>query len=100
MDVRIRPIYITLAAMAAALMIISLGYLILCGDGGWRELDAMKQELADIKEGNQRIENENIRIYRKIDRLKNDPEYMENTARQELKLIGEDEIVFTIKQSE
>jgi len=28
------------------------------------------------------------------------PEYIENTARQELKLIGEDEIVFTIKQSE
>jgi cell division protein FtsB len=100
MDVRIRPMHITLAAMTVALMMISLGYLILYGDGGWRELDAMKQELADIENENQRIENENIRIYRKIDRLKNDSEYMENTARQELKLIGEDEIVFTIRQPE
>jgi cell division protein FtsB len=98
--VQIRPVHITLAAIAVVLMIASLGYLILNGDGGWRELDAKQQELADIKEENRKIENENIRIYRKIDRLKNDPEYMENTARQELKLIGEDEIVFTIKQSE
>jgi cell division protein FtsB len=98
--VQIRPFHITLAAIAAAIIIGSLGYLIVYGDGGWRELDAKQRELADIKDENQQIENENIRIYRKIDRLKNDPEYMENTARQELKLIGEDEIVFTIKQSE
>ncbi|RJP43660.1 MAG: septum formation initiator family protein [Desulfobacteraceae bacterium] len=97
---QIRPLHITLAAIAAAIIIGSLGYLIVYGDGGWRELDAKQRELADIKDENQQIENENIRIYRKIDRLKNDPEYIENTARQELKLIGEDEIVFTIKQSE
>lgn len=97
---QIRQFHITLAAITAAIIIGCLGYLIVNGDGGWRELDAKKRELVDIKDKNQQIENENIGIYRKIDRLKNDPEYMENTARQELKLIGEDEIVFTIKQSE
>lgn len=97
---QIRPLHLTLAGIGAVLMIGLLGYLILYGDGGWRELDAMKQELTDIKEENRQIENDNIRIYRKIDRLKNDPEYLENTARQELKLIRENEIVFTVKPSE
>ncbi len=94
----IRRIHITLAAVAGILAILFLGYMILYGDGGWHKLNAMKRELADIETENQRIENENIRIYRKIERLKNDPEYVENTARQELKLIGEDEIVFTTKR--
>lgn len=97
---QIRPVHITLAFIVAVLMIIGIGYLTIYGDGGWRELNAMKRELADIKTENQRIEHENVRIYRKVDRLKNDPEYMENAARQELNLIKEDEIVFTIKQPE
>lgn len=99
-DVQIRPLHITLAFIVAVLMIAGIGYLTIYGDGGWRELNALKRELTDIKDENRRIEHENVRIYRKVDRLKNDPEYMENTARQELKLIGEDEIVFTRKQPE
>ncbi len=97
---QIRPVHITFAFVAAVLMIIGIGYLTIYGDGGWRELNAMKRELADIKTESRRIEHENVRIYRKVDRLKNDPEYMENAARQELKLVGENEIVFTIKQPE
>jgi cell division protein FtsB len=97
---RIRRIHIILAAVTGVLAISFLGYMILYGDGGWYKLNAMKQELTDIETQNQRIENENIRIYRKIDRLKNDPEYVKNAAKQELKLIGEGEIVFTTKHSD
>ncbi len=36
---------------------------------------------------------ENLSISIEIDRLKHDPEYIENVARKELGMIGEDEVI-------
>ena len=35
-------------------------------------------------------------MHRKIKRLKEDPDFVENIARQELKMIAKDEIVFIV----
>ena len=51
-----------------------------------------QEEQAWINE-NQKIEAENLKLYRKIERLKHDPEYIENVARQELGMAGKDEII-------
>ncbi|MBC2763550.1 MAG: septum formation initiator family protein [ANME-2 cluster archaeon] len=70
------------------------------GDNGFRDLNAMKQELNALKAKNENLQQKNIEMHRKIKRLKEDPEFIENIARQELKMIGKDEIVFKFKEKE
>ena len=55
-----------------------------------------QEELAWINE-NKKIEAENLKLYHKIERLKHDPEYIENVARQELGMTGKDEIIIKFK---
>jgi len=47
---------------------------------------------------NTELQRQNIELSRKVKRLKEDPEYIENIARQELKMIGKDEVVFKFQQ--
>ena len=51
----------------------------------------MSQKNAELKQ-------ENISLYREIGRLKNDPKYVENVARQELGVIGKDEVIIKVKK--
>ena len=37
-------------------------------------------------------------LYREIDRVKNDLKYIENVARQELGMVGKDEVIFRMEQ--
>jgi len=53
----------------------------------------LKQEEQSWINQNKKIEAENLKLYRKIERLKHDPEYIENVARQELGMAGKDEII-------
>ncbi len=41
----------------------------------------------------ERLNQKNLSISIEIDRLKHDPEYIENVARKELGMIGEDEVI-------
>ena len=52
-----------------------------------------------LKAENARLEKENIALYRTINRLKDDPTYIEHIARKELLMIGNDEIVFKFQQT-
>lgn len=89
-----RPSHITIGFIfAGAILIASMGFIIF-GDNGLRHLNAMKQELNALKAENNTLQQENIDLHRRIERLKKDPEFMENIARQELKMIRKDEIVF------
>jgi cell division protein FtsB len=74
--------------------------LIVIGDNGVRDLNAMKQKVSILKAENDALQQKNIEMRRKINRLKEDPEFIENIARQELKMIGKDEIVFKFKEDE
>ena len=52
-------------------------------------------------EKNEKLNQENLVMYREIDRLKNDPKFVENVVRQELGVIAKDEVIFkTAKNQE
>lgn len=72
------------------------GYLLLTvfGDQGFFTLKSMQQKLSALQEENAELEKENMNLYRTINRLKNDPEYIEHTARRELHMVAPDETVF------
>jgi len=84
----------------AVLILISYMVLIVIGDNGVRDLNAMKQKVSTLKAENDVLQQKNIEMRRQINRLKEDPEFIENIARQELKMIGKDEIVFKFKEDE
>jgi cell division protein FtsB len=43
---------------------------------------------------NAALSRENLQLYRTIDRLQNDPSYVENVARREMGMIRADELIF------
>ena len=81
-----------------ALLILG-GYLVLIivGDKGLHDLNAMKQELNALKTENETLLQKNIEMHRTIQRFKEDPDFVENIAREKFKMIGKDEIVFKFK---
>jgi len=92
--------HLKIAFVLAGLIIISYMVLIIIGDNGVRDLNAMKQDLDTLKAENEVLQQKNIEMHRKIKRLKEDPDFVENIARQELKMIAEDEIVFKFKDND
>jgi cell division protein FtsB len=77
----------------AILVISSMLLLILFGDHGVADLNLLKSERDALVEKNEKLARENLLVYDKINRLKTDLEYIENVARQELGMIGKDELI-------
>lgn len=84
----------------AILILFSLLWFVIFGDNGLADLKALQKERDTLVEKNVKLTRENLALYREIDRLKNDPEYIENVARQELGLIGKDEMIFKINSDD
>ncbi len=82
-----------LVISAAMLMLIHLLALIVFGDNGLVELSTLRSREALLIQQNEIIENENVRLYRTIRRLKEDPVYIESVARSELGMVGKDDLV-------
>lgn len=76
------------------LLLSSLLLFIVFGDNGQIDLNRLKTERNNLLQKNEALEQENLSLYREIERLKNDPKYVENVARQELGVIGKDEVIF------
>ncbi len=84
----------------------SLGVLILLatalytvfGDKGLVDVLHLKAEKARVTAINQELTDENLKLYREIERLKKDPEYIEEVARGELGVVGQDELVIKLKK--
>jgi cell division protein FtsB len=80
--------------LTAAMVIIGvMFFLILFGDNGVDDLRRLRRQRDLLVEKNDALARENIRLYSQIERLKNDSDYIENIARQELGLIGKDELI-------
>ena len=95
-----KPIHVKIALVFAVLILVSCFAIIIWGDNGLRDLNATKQKLSDLKNQNTELQHQNVELSRKVKRLKEDPEYIENVARKELKMIGKDEVVFKFQQKE
>jgi cell division protein FtsB len=72
---------------------------ILYSDKGLFDLRLLESEKKQLVRENQHLEHENLLLYREIDRLKNDLKYIENVARQELGMVGKDEVILRMEQS-
>ena len=58
----------------------------------YRQRGTLERQLAK----NERQERANISLLRRIERLKSDPAYLERVAREELLMVGPNEIVITL----
>jgi len=67
------------------------------GDNGWVELQRMQTAHSELLKGNEVLTQEILHMYRTIDRLQNDPAFLENVARQELGMIRSDELIFKFR---
>ena len=83
----------TLLIAVATVAVVVTAFMIMFGDNGFADLRLLKNQHAHLQERNAQLAWENMQLRRQIDRLKNDPAYIESIARQELGMIGPDEIV-------
>jgi cell division protein FtsB len=83
----------------AVCLIVSLMFFIISGTRGLADLNQMKNERDRIRDQNQQITQDNVTLGVEIDRLHNDPAYIESVARKELGMIGQDEIVVKPQQA-
>jgi len=80
-------ISITILSLAALL------FFSIVSEHGLADLIFLRQERSKLVEKSERLTRENLSIGIEIDRLKHDPEYIENVARKELGMNGEDEVI-------
>jgi cell division protein FtsB len=72
---------------------------IVVGKNGLTDLYKLKTKKDNLVRKNEEITKKNLSLYREIDRMKNDPKYVENVARQELGVIGKDEVIIKVKKT-
>ena len=77
----------------AVLLLLSLFFFIIVSEHGLADLRFIKKERDRLVEDSQRLTRKNLTTGIEIDRLKHDPGYIESIARQELGMIGKDEII-------
>lgn len=77
----------------AGLLLFSLFFFIIFGEYGFIDLNVLKKDRGQLVQRNEFLTHKNISLSIEIDRLKNDSQYIENIARQELGMVAEDELI-------
>lgn len=73
----------------------------LCALGLYRgrsHLGQVREELAQVRATNQHLDKENRAMYRQVDRLRSDPQYLERTVRHDMGVLRSDEVVYQAEQ--
>jgi cell division protein FtsB len=86
---------IILIIISAAMFCLLLAMIF--GDNGFVELNRMRATHDRLRIANERLTQENARLYRTIERLQNDSAFIEYTVRRELGMIRSDEYIFKFK---
>ena len=76
-----------------ALVLLNILLVIIFGDRGLVEVNQLKGERDHLLRDNHDLKEKNTALRREIERLKSDPAYIEHVARQELGMIGRDEVI-------
>ena len=71
---------------------------IVFGENGFTDLYRLKTKRDHIVKQTGELTKKNLSLYREIERLKNDPKYVEDVARKELGVIGKDEVIIKVKK--
>lgn len=77
----------------AAMVLLNLTLVIVFGDNGLVELSRLRAQERVLAGQNETIARENVSLYRTIDRLKNDPVFIESVARNELGMVGKNDVI-------
>ena len=88
---------IILAGVAIAMFYLLL--VVMFGDNGLIELNRKQDTHQRLLVENERLTQENLKMYRTIDRLANDPAFVESVARRELGMVRPDELIFKFAPS-
>jgi cell division protein FtsB len=81
------------------LTLFSMLLFILFSDKGLSDLFKLRSERDRLMNQNVQLKKENDTLYRTIERLRNDPEYIESVARKELGMIKKDEVILKPKNN-
>jgi cell division protein FtsB len=84
---------LVLAIMTMCLMLL----FIIFGENGLTDLYKLKANKDNLSKKNEELKTKNLSLYSEIERLKNDPGYVEDVARKELGVIGKDEVIIKVK---
>ena len=85
------------AYVLAGIGIIFLIGMILFGRNGYFDYLDLKQRQAQLVQERQAMEAGNLGLRRRITRLRHDADYIRHVARQELGMVGKDEIIYKYK---
>lgn len=83
----------------SVLLLLALFFFTIVSEHGLADLRFLKKERDRLVEENKKLTRENQAISVEIHRLKHDPAYIESVARQELGMIGENEIILKPQRS-
>ena len=76
---------------------ILLTVIVICGVTlyrGFTNFNKVQDELAQVRQTNQRLDSENRALYRKVQRLRSDAKAQERTVRQEMGLVRANELIY------
>lgn len=85
-------------AIACGALVLSLVLSALFVDGGVARHERLNEELARLKTLNEGLEQDNLRLRKEVEALRHDPRYVERVAREELGLVGPDEVIFIVPE--
>ena len=88
----------TIPLSVAILILVSLLFFILFSEHGLTDLNMLQKEKTLLIIENRALDRKKRARGIEIDRLKNDPEYIESIARQELGMVGRDEVILKPKK--
>ena len=83
----------------AILVLFNLILVVIFSDNGLVDLIMLRKEKERSAEKNREVIRENLSLYREIERLKHDPEFIESVARKELGVVGKDEVILKPRSS-
>jgi cell division protein FtsB len=79
-------------------VLFSFLFVIGLGDRGAVDLYQLHLRKVRLDKSNLELKKKNRALYRSIQRLKHDPEFIENIARSELGMVGKDEVVYQFRK--
>ena len=88
-----------LYAILALIFLVFTAWLLLSPYGAWRS-HQLSRELAIRQAENEKLREDNQALQKEINRLQNDPAYIEEVARKELGFIKKNEIIFDFSRQE
>ncbi len=83
----------------AILVLFNLILIVIFSDNGLVDLILLRKEKERSAEKNREVIRENLSLYREIERLKHDPEFIESVARKELGVVRKDEVILKPRSS-